>query len=149
MKLKSKRARKQVIIWRYQKHNRKQLINMSKITMTESMLHFLKAKRLNYKHTQRLKVKVLMLLSLEPLKKLWSVTAAPNQKQSKRETDPSKKPAAAQIKDTSSVDLSRLATDIMYQFEVRDTFGEEILAELMEKAHNKAMSQPDTAEKEA
>lgn len=58
------------------------------------------------------------------------------------------KPVAAKATDTSSVDLSRLSSDIMYQFEVRDAFGDKVLAELIEKAHNKATNEPNTTRKE-
>lgn len=84
----------------------------------------------------------------EKMERDGCMPAAACLEQSRRESNHCRKPAAVQIKDTSSVDLPRLLIDIMYQFDVRDAFGEEVLAELMEKAHNESMNQSNAEGKE-
>lgn len=52
-------------------------------------------------------------------------------------------PAAVEAPNTDSVDLSRLHSDIAYQFEIRDIFGNEVLAELLKKPLSTQKSIPE------
>jgi len=60
-----------------------------------------------------------------------------------REKPTSTTPAAVEAPNTDSVDLSRLHSDISYQFEIRDIFGNEVLAELLKKPLSAQKSIPE------
>lgn len=60
-----------------------------------------------------------------------------------REKPTSTTPAAVEVLNTDSVDLSRLHSDISYQFEIRDIFGNEVLAELLKKPLSAQKSIPE------